>query len=88
MNRYSLIFFSLIFCMPASATTCKEFRTLAYNLQLDRQNGIYHKQDHSTMMLSDMYNEVWQRPARQDKEKAARKFADDWFYACEKKLYN
>lgn len=84
-----LLIFIAMTALPttASATTCQDFRTLAYNLQLDRQNGIYHEQDHSTMMLSDMYNEIWQKPARKDKEKAARKFADDWFYACEKKLY-
>lgn len=87
IDMKTIITTSLLTLSFITKADCQKIHNLAYQLQIDRQHGIYHKQDHSTQLLSDMYNNVWQIPMYfndQRKQAEAIKFAQDWFEACKK----
>lgn len=82
---------SLIFLIsPVYADNCQSIYDRAYDLQLDRQKGIYREWTPKNRLESDMKNNIWQRPQYRSIEwkiREAEKFAGEWYRACKNNLY-
>lgn len=71
------------------AGKCDDFAQLAYDLQLERQNGgreLYNAFEPSTMLEIDTKNAVYHYPnyfSERYQLRAAKRFANDARYDCE-----